>query len=160
MHQLSRQCLRVLEWEVLTAAQPRDTFGHVAAHAVGGGDARQRGQPQRRQHLAQAIENLLVVVAFILRVRTLFAEAAFRRPRWQRRQAHIAELARLVAQARLGARKAEAVDRRVGVTHRAQRIVEARLAPGIHRFTEQEDGAPVVGRLLAQQVHGIGQPIQ
>src|SRR5579862_11498 len=98
----------------------------------------------RRSKLADAVEHLLAVVAFIFRIGAFFAEASVLGS-----GRVIIQLRRLMRDGRARTRKSEAVHRRVCVANESQGLIERGLASLVNRFAEQKNGASIICRLSA-----------
>ena len=80
-NQIRLQILGIVKAKELAPGQLRDRFGGLVAQRTPRSQKGHCSQPQRRSQLADAVEHLLVVMAFIFGIGALAAEASMRGPR-------------------------------------------------------------------------------
>src|SRR5580693_5091487 len=98
------QIFFVLESEVAATGEVCDCFGGFYFERAARGDEGHRGEAKRRSELADAVEDLLAVVAFVFDVGAFLAEATVRGAR-----IFVVEFRGFVSYGGVGAVKGEAV---------------------------------------------------
>src|SRR5581483_1809630 len=159
--EIAAERLGVFEAEVFAAAETRAGFRDIFAEPVAGGDLGHAGEAQGRKEFGEAVE-VLLAAAFgsVRRSVGIAAEAAVLRSRRKWRCSSVSELVRFVFDLGLCAGKAERINRGVGVAELVERFGEVDVAALVEGFAEQEDGAAILRRLLAQEVGGEGHGIE
>ena len=99
--------------------------------------------------MADAVEDLLAVVAFVFDVGAFFAEAAL-----SGAGIFAVEFRGFVRDGGTGAGEGEAVDGGVGVAHQVDGFVESGFAALVDGFAEEKDCTAVAGRLFTKLIDG------